>query len=112
MNTINVLFICSMNRWRSPTAENVFRRVEGIQARSAGTSRKARRHVTIDDIRWANMICVMEQKHLSRLRGDFRGELTQKTVHVLDIPDDYTYMDPALVTLLSEAMEPLFEKRT
>ncbi len=103
---MNLLFVCSMNQWRSPTAENIFRRLEGISARSAGTSRKARRQIKLDDIRWANMIFVMEEKHLSRLRGDFRGELRHKDAHVLDIPDQYRYMDPELIDLLQTAVSP------
>lgn len=77
--------------------------------KSAGISRKARRHITIDDIRWADVICAMEEKHISRLRGDFRQELSHKELHVLDIPDDYTYMDPELVDLLLETMAPIID---
>ncbi|MDA7966530.1 phosphotyrosine protein phosphatase [Ruegeria sp.] len=106
---MNLLFVCSMNKWRSPTAEKVFRRVEAVSARSAGTSRKARRPITIQDIRWADIICVMESKHLSRLRGDFRGELLHKEVHVLDIPDDYQFMDPELVELLLNSVQPIID---
>ena len=32
-----VLFICSQNRWRSPTAEQVFARWPGVETASAGT---------------------------------------------------------------------------
>lgn len=77
--------------------------------KSAGTSRKARRHITIDHIRWADVICAMEDKHISRLRGDFRQELNHKELYVLDIPDDYQYMDPELVDLLSESMAPIID---
>jgi len=86
---MNILFICSMNKWRSPTGEKIFQRHDGVNTRSAGTSSKARRQVNLNDIRWADMICVMEDKHLSRLRADFRGEMKYKTTYVLDIPDDY-----------------------
>jgi len=106
---MNLLFVCSMNKWRSPTAEKVFRRVETVSTRSAGTSRKARRQITIQDIRWADIICVMEYKHLSRLRGDYRGELLHKEVHVLDIPDDYQFMDPDLVELLLNSVNPIID---
>lgn len=104
---MNILFVCSMNKWRSPTAETIFRRINGIHVRSAGTSRKARHHVTIKDIRWADIICVMEHKHRSRLHGEFRDELNNKQLHVLDIPDDYTYMDPDLIELLSASLQPI-----
>ena len=97
--TMNILFVCSMNKWRSPTGEVIFQRHDGVNTRSAGKSHKARRRVNVTDIRWADLICVMEEKHLSRLRVDFRGEVKRKTIHVLDIPDDYQFMDPALIDL-------------
>lgn len=106
---LNILFLCSMNQWRSPTGEAIFRRYEGVDARSAGTSRKARRQVKVSDIRWADLICVMEEKHLSRLRADYRGELAHKDVRVLDIPDLYQFMDPELVALISESVVPMIE---
>jgi hypothetical protein len=52
--TMNILFICSMNKWRSPTGEAIFRRHDGLNTRSAGTSRKARRQVNVTDLRWAD----------------------------------------------------------
>ena len=42
---LNVLFVCSRNQWRSPTAEQVWRRHPRVNARSAGTSGSARRVV-------------------------------------------------------------------
>ena len=104
---MNLLFICSKNQWRSPTAEQIWRRIEGVSARSAGTARSARRQVRLDDIRWADLIFAMEDKHAARLRADFRQELAHTPVHVLDIPDDYPFMDPELIELLRAKVEPL-----
>ncbi|WP_421704075.1 low molecular weight protein tyrosine phosphatase family protein [Aliiroseovarius sp.] len=106
---MNLLFICSRNQWRSPTGEAVWRRVEGVEARSAGTSRNARRRVTLGDIRWADLVLVMEEKHASRLKAEFRQDLGHRPVHVLDIPDDYRFMDPELVELLESAVAPLIK---
>ena len=107
---MNILFICSMNKWRSPTGEAIFRRYDGVNTRSAGTSRKARRQVNLSDIGWADVICVMEEKHQSRLRAEFRGDVKHKAIHVLDIPDDYQFMDPELVDLIRDAVEPMIEE--
>jgi predicted protein tyrosine phosphatase len=96
-----------MNKWRSPTGEAIFRRHDGVNTRSAGTSRKARRQVNLTDIYWADLICVMEETHLSRLRADFRNEIRAKTVHVLDIPDDFQFMDPVLIDLIRNAVTPM-----
>lgn len=51
----------------------------------------------------------MEEKHLSRLRADFRDEVKPKAIHVLDIPDDYQFMDPELVDLISDAVKPMVD---
>jgi len=104
---INVLFICSLNRWRSPTAEQVWRRHPRVSARSAGTSAGARHPVSAADLEWADVIFVMEDKHRARLLAEHRELLEHKPVHVLDIPDDYRYMDPELVELLDEPVAAL-----
>ena len=103
----NVLFVCSRNQWRSPTAERVFAKDPTLQVRSAGTSRNAKRSVGEADIRWADVIIVMEGKHRDRLKASFPRSITYKTLHVLDIPDNYSFMDPELVSLLEAAVPPL-----
>ncbi|HHX2526575.1 TPA: low molecular weight protein tyrosine phosphatase family protein [Neisseria subflava] len=107
---MNALFICSRNQWRSPTAETVFRRYPNVQARSAGTSPNARHTVSIDDIAWADKIFVMEQKHKSRLLAQFPRALQYKEMIVLDIPDDYRYMDEELIEILKVSVVPYLYK--
>ena len=46
----------------------------------------------------------MEEKHKSRLKAEFGRKLEGKTIHVLDIPDDYKYMDPELVEQLEQCV--------
>ena len=104
------MFVCSRNRWRSPTAEKVFDGVDGIQARSAGTETGARIKVTAGHIGWADLIFVMEKKHLRRLQEKFPDELTDKQVLCLNIPDDYQFMQPELITLLQAAVPPHLEE--
>jgi predicted protein tyrosine phosphatase len=110
-NAVNVLFICSRNQWRSPTGEQVWRGEAGVHVRSAGTSRSARRRVTVADLRWADLILVMEEKHKSRIKADFREETRFKDLHVLDVPDEYQFMDPELVELLREKCAPLIRAK-
>ena len=43
------------------------------------------------------------------MRSDFRRDMENKTVYVLDIPDDYQFMDPELIELLHEVVTPLIE---
>jgi predicted protein tyrosine phosphatase len=106
----NLLFICSRNQWRSPTAETLWRKHTHFNARSAGTSPKARKTVSTADIRWADVIFAMESKHKSRLKAEFTRLLDHKPIHVLDIPDNYQYMDPELVQELEDLVTPYLEE--
>lgn len=99
-----VLFICSRNQWRSPTGEQVWRNHPELSVRSAGTSPKAKRTVNIKDIQWADVIFVMEEKHKSRLKAEFTRLLNYKDVQVLDIADDYQYMDSELVEIMQQTV--------
>jgi len=103
----NVLFVCSRNQWRSPTAEQIFRKHPHLNARSGGTSPKAKHTVNESDIAWADVVMVMEPKHKSRLLADFSEALRYKPLHVLDIPDEYQYMDPELVEMLEQCVPAL-----
>jgi predicted protein tyrosine phosphatase len=106
---LNVLFICSRNQWRSPTAEQLWRKHPKLAVRSAGTSPNARHRVSIEDVRWADVILVMEEKHKSRLKAEFARLLDNKRLHVLDIPDEYKFMDPELVDMLEQSVNGLLD---
>lgn len=95
-----LLFVCSQNRLRSPTAEAICQDVEGLEAVSAGTNNDAEQPVTGDLIEWADAIVAMEREHRNRLNRKFRAQLKGKRLIVLGIPDDYDYMQPELVGLL------------
>lgn len=99
-NKTNLLFICSRNQWRSPTAEVIWSKSENYNSRSAGTSPRAKRTVGPTDIRWADIVFVMETKHRNRLKAQFSWMLDYKPLHVLDIPDEYQFMDEDLVVEL------------
>jgi len=104
MEVTNVLFICSRNQWRSPTGEQVWRNHPELAVRSAGTSPKAKRTINAKDIQWADVIFVMEEKHKSRLKAQFTRLLNYKDVQVLDIPDEYQYMDNDLVEIMKQTV--------
>jgi hypothetical protein len=67
-NMKHVLFICSRNRLRSLTAEQVFSVREDIAVSSAGLNHDAAQTVTPPLLEWADIIFVMEKAHLNRLR--------------------------------------------
>lgn len=96
----NVLFICSQNKLRSPTAEQVFSDWPGIAVSSAGLNHDAEVTLTPDLVEWAHIIFVMEKTHLNKLRARFKPYLNTQRVITLNIPDEYDFMDPELVALL------------
>jgi predicted protein tyrosine phosphatase len=104
---IKILFICSENRLRSPTAEAVFSQYDNVEAISAGTNRECKSPVSGDLIEWADAILVMEDSHRDEILKRFPDLLRDKKLAVLDIPDMYPFMDPLLVELL-ETRGPLY----
>ncbi|HEU4664025.1 MAG TPA: low molecular weight protein tyrosine phosphatase family protein [Dokdonella sp.] len=98
---MHVLFICTQNRLRSPTAEQVFAGRDGIETQSAGLGHDADTPVSPELLQWADVVFVMEKVHRTRLTRRFGPHLGGKRVVCLDIPDDYGYMDAELVRLLN-----------
>ena len=105
-----LLFLCSQNKWRSPTAEAIFADYPGIEADSAGLNNDAEVPLSDEQIEWADLILVMEKSHRDRLNRKFRHALAGKRIAVLNIPDDFVYMDPELVELLKLRCVSYFPK--
>lgn len=101
-----VLFICSQNRLRSPTAEQVFADWPGVDTASAGLNNDAENPLTPELLEWADLVFVMERAHRNKLSSRFRAHLGRQRVVCLDIPDEYDYMDPMLVRLLRVKVSP------
>ncbi|MBD2579876.1 low molecular weight protein tyrosine phosphatase family protein [Oscillatoria sp. FACHB-1406] len=107
-----LLFICSRNRLRSPTAEAIFSEYEGLEVDSAGLDRDAENILDSEAVQWADIIFVMEKSHRKKLSAKFGAWLKNKRVICLDIPDNYEYMDPALVELLKKKVLPILKIET
>jgi len=95
-----VLFLCSQNRLRSPTAERIFSSWPGIEVASAGLDASAGNPVTPELLDWADLIFVMELSHRAKLSKRFRPHLRNQRIICLNIPDRSEYMDPQLIELL------------
>jgi predicted protein tyrosine phosphatase len=102
-----LLFICGKNRLRSPTAEAIFCEYEGLAVDSAGLDRDAELPLCSSAIERADIIFVMERSHRQKLSQKFQPWLKNKRVVCLDIPDEYEYMDTALIELLKKKVIPL-----
>jgi predicted protein tyrosine phosphatase len=104
---MRLLFLCSRNQWRSPTAEKVYQNDPRVEARSAGVSASARCRVSEKLLLWADLVLVMEHEHKQRLRDLFPEIVRDLRIEVLDIPDAYPFMDEELMKLIRERVEPL-----
>ncbi len=101
---MNILFVCSRNKWRSRTAETIFKDNQDFNVKSAGTEPSARIKVTSNLIEWADIIFAMEKKHKQRLTEKFPTITREKNIIVLDIPDEYQYMDNELIEIIKTSV--------
>lgn len=95
-----VLFVCSQNKLRSPTAEQIFADHPEIEVSSAGTNHDAENPLTPELVRWADLIFVMEKAHRNKMQKRFKADMKSARLICLDIPDDYDFMDEGLIALL------------
>ena len=103
---MNLLFICSRNKWRSRTAETIFKNDPAHHVKSAGTDDGAKVRVNEKNLDWADIIFVMEDKHKQRIKEKFNTASIIKKIVVLEIPDDYQYMDPELIDIIKTSVSP------
>ncbi len=101
---MNLLFVCSENKLRSPTGEEIFSNYEGINAIGCGTNKDAETTASGDLIEWADIIFVMERSHRNKISKKFKDLLKGKKLVCLDISDEYKRMDPLLIRLLENGV--------
>ena len=106
---IKVLFVCSRNRRRSLTAEQIFKDLPNLQVRSAGTQPAARIVITEGMLGWADITFVMEKAHLRRLEERFPAIVPEKAVIALHIPDEFEFMQSELIDELQAKVLPILE---
>ncbi|MBI4610279.1 MAG: phosphotyrosine protein phosphatase [Candidatus Rokubacteria bacterium] len=101
------LFVCTGNISRSPAAEEVFRRItNGAQeTRSVGISPYCPRPICGDDLRWADVVAVMEEDHRAFIVA--RWADAGRKLRVLGIEDRYHRHDPELIRLLEVKLTEL-----
>jgi len=103
---VRVLFVCDQNRLRSPTAQSVYRDDPRLEVGSAGIGKDAVVPVTRELLEWADLVFVMEKRHRNVIRERFEDLYRTKRIVCLYIPDEYDFMDPVLVRLLTERVAP------
>jgi predicted protein tyrosine phosphatase len=105
-----VLFVCTANLQRSPTAETLFQGWKGNwEAKSAGISPDLGGNpLTQEVIDWADVIIVMETIHSQYIQANFR--CGPDKIQVLNIADRYFRNDPELIGELREKVSPILEE--
>ena len=94
---MNILWVCSMARLRSKTGYTIF------GGDYCGTDYDADKPVTKSLMDWADIIICMETRHRSKLRRKYKGYSNK--IKVLNIPDEYEFMDDILCNKLKVAYQ-------
>jgi predicted protein tyrosine phosphatase len=108
---LRIVFVCTQNKLRSPTAEAIFRDTPGWEVASAGTDNTAETPLTRDLLDWADVAVCMQKQHRDWIRTKLKGALPDDCLLVLGIPDDYEYMDAVLMELLKKTVPLRLETR-
>lgn len=107
---LKVLFVCTINRMRSATAQVIFQDDNRFEVKSAGTDKNANTVLTQDLLSWADSIIVMEKHHRNFIQKKFPEIYNTRKIVCLYIPDDYDYMQPELISILKNKMEDVFKR--
>lgn len=102
---LKILFVCAQNKKRSPTAERIYKNDTRLAVRSAGVRSNAQRVLSESDLKWADVVFVMEHTHKARIKSRFTGVVP--SIQVLDIPDDFEFMDVELQDTLRSILDPV-----
>ena len=97
-----------MNIQRSATAEKIYRNDARLNVRSAGVNSGAKRRVSESDLRWADVVFVMEREHKEWIVSRFK-HLHRPRIDVLDIPDEFEFMEDQLQEMLRMMLDPEIE---
>jgi predicted protein tyrosine phosphatase len=99
-----VLFVCSAGILRSATGARIY--ASKYNTRSAGSYDFALIKVTGDLLLWADEIVFVNQHNFDMINKKFDLPSLNKSIKVLDIPDEYEHMHPELI----KAFEIQYEK--
>jgi predicted protein tyrosine phosphatase len=102
-----ILFVCTANLDRSPTAEDLYRHDPRYDVRSAGTAPFATNPITRDLLLWADRVFVMcerEDRHHTDIKLRF-PKLDARIID-LDLEDRWHRGHPELVKRLLKKLVP------
>ena len=105
----NIVVVCGRNKKRSRTAEYIFKNDSRFNIRSVGLSPHSVRKISENDIHRADLIFVMETDQRSKIKDLYR-HIELPMIDILNIPDDYEFMDDELVDLLTDKINYTLNK--
>ncbi len=105
-----LLFVCTANRFRSKTAEDIFKQDLRFEVKSAGTDNFAKTQINKALLEWADYIFVMEKIHKKIINKQYPKIYNNKRIVCLSIQDIYNYMDHELVNILKTKIDNFFPK--
>ncbi len=106
---MNILFVCGRNKKRSRTAERIFRNEQAFSSKSAGFSKSSPVRLSDCLISWADLILVMEFEHSKRI-GEIFANVELPPIEVLNILDEFDFMNVELISFLKEGTEWIIKK--
>lgn len=104
----SILVVCGRNKRRSRTAEHLFKNDSRFNIRSVGLSPQSERQLKEKDILWADLILVMEDDQKCRIKSEYQ-HLNIPRVEVLDIPDEYEFMNEELASIITHKMNSILQ---
>lgn len=105
-----ILVVCGRNERRSRSAEYLFKNDGRFEIRSAGLSPKSEVQVSEKLVNWADVILVMDNSQRNRIRSQFKT-LEIPAIENINIPDNYDYLDPELIQLLTTRINSALQMR-
>lgn len=100
-----VLFVCSMGILRSATGARLY--ADKYNTRSAGSWDDALIPVTPTLLAWAEEVVFVNSANYKQIVQKFPGAMNDTKITVLDIPDTFPHMHPALIQAFKEQYEPI-----
>jgi predicted protein tyrosine phosphatase len=112
MKKTKILFVCTANIDRSPTAEHLYKNHSALEVKSAGTAHYGFAELPVSKglIMWADVILCMTEKQKRYIEYEFADIISEKIIDELDVQDDYRYMNIQLQNILKVRIDAWLEK--
>ncbi|OGU55367.1 MAG: hypothetical protein A2V66_04120 [Ignavibacteria bacterium RBG_13_36_8] len=105
---IKILFVCTVNKLRSRTAEELYKNDPRFDVKSAGVDPLAVIRISRELLEWADFILVMEKVHRNIIHKKFPDIYKNKRIICLYIPDIFEFMNPELIQILRTKVEDIY----